>query len=325
MVLQGERSHSSGDALICVQKGDCGASRIGSVEMGDIGIPPHVPCVRNFIPEFGIPAVLFKLQPVAVAVRSVIRSAHHAREASLPHPVGGFCLQSVVRAIPCGHVCFHAVILHLAGHDVDHAAHCVRAIQHGSWPPQNFHPFCQERLVSVSDGMPEQPHVLGMPVDKHHQPTGTAAHASQGNATGRPVGSAEPHDAPLCGEQPRHLFRQHRYQRRLVRLLDGLPVDDRNSQGQMPDVCFIPGAGHHHLVHRIIPSHMRGVGLRKATCCQEAGSQCRKNQFFSHYDNISWDDSGCKNRGNLPFLLYTDCGFAYLFYRLLTAARSKIA
>ena len=98
--------------------------------MCDVDISVNIPCIRNVIPEFGITAVLLEVHIVTVSVRAVVRAADHTREPPFPDPVGQFGLQCVVGAVTDICVCIHAICLHLAGDDVDHAAHGVRPIEH---------------------------------------------------------------------------------------------------------------------------------------------------------------------------------------------------
>ena len=121
--------------------------------------------------------------------------------------------------------------------------------------------------------MPEQPHVLRMSVDQHHQATRAAAHAAQGNPAGSPVGDTEAHHAARGGEQTRDLLRQDGEQRGFMRLFDLHTVHDRDRHGQMADIRLVAGAGNDHFVQCIISGDVRTVCLRLSREREEGGGQ----------------------------------------------------
>ena len=97
--------------------------------------------------------------------------------------------------------------------------------------------------------MAHQSHVLRVAVDEHQQAgRGAAADAAQAHASGCAGRHAVSHDATAGGEEAGHLFGQGGQYGGLVVTFQLLPVHDGDGHGQVSDVCFIAGAGHHHLV-----------------------------------------------------------------------------
>lgn len=181
---------------------------------------------------------------------------------------------------------FHPVLVHPARHDIDDATHGVRAVQHRSGAAHDFDPVGQHRLVGIGNGMPHQPHVLGMAVDQHQQTRcGTSADTAQRHLPGSPARNAVPHDAASRNEQSRNLLGQRRQQRRLESLDDLLPSDDGNGHRQMPDVGFMPGSRDHDLPDRVgfpVTQAVGGLGPQGAHG-DDTAQQQQDKQFRLHF------------------------------------------
>ena len=201
-----------------------------------------------------------------MTVGAVVRAGHRAGEASGPNLVRDLGFDRVVGAVSGVEVGFDPVFVHPARHDVDDAAHGVRAVQYRSGAAHYLDPVGQHRLVGVGDRMPHQPHVLGMAVDQHQQSRrGGSADAAQRHLPGSPARNTVSHDTASRDEQPRDLFGQRRKQRRPESLGDLLPPDDGDGHRQMPDVGFMPGPRDYDLSD--------GVGLSAAQAVGGLGPQ----------------------------------------------------
>ena len=73
-------------------------------------------------------------------VGTVVRAGDNTAETPFPDAVGNFRLQCVVGAVADLRMGLNPVFLHLAGYDIDNAAHSVRAIQHRGRTAKHFHP-----------------------------------------------------------------------------------------------------------------------------------------------------------------------------------------
>ena len=215
--------------------------------MGDVGIGADVPLFGEVVAELGISAELFKGEVGAVPVGAIVGKRRDGGKAADADAVGGFGFKRVVGAIARADIGADAVLVHAAGDDVDHAAHGVGAVKHGGRTAEHFYALSQEGLGGVGDGMPEEPHVLGMPVDEHHEPPGAAAKPAQGDAPGSPVGHAVSHDAARGNEQPGDLLGEDGEQRRLQALLNGFPSEDGDGEGEVADVGLVACAGDYDL------------------------------------------------------------------------------
>ena len=224
-----------------------------------------------------------------MAVRAVVRSCQRAAEAARLHAVRQLGLQRVVRTVARMQIGFHAVFGHLAGDDVDDAAHRVRAVEHRRRPPDHLDPFGQHRLIGVGDRMPHQPHVLRVAVDEHQQAgrrtSGLAAvaDAAQGHLPGGPRRHAVAHHAASGGEQPRNPRCERGQQRRLAVGLDPPAADDRDGHRQMPDVRLGPRAGDDHFADRVGRLPAQAVGRTRPERTQRCRSaQQKQGDLFFH-------------------------------------------
>ena len=168
MILQRKRSHAPRDSLVSVEQQCTNRPRIGSIEMCHVHVAPHVPMVGHLVSQLGIAAILFKPHVIPMPVGTVIGTGYHARKPSLADTVGQFRFQDIIRTVTRMQMGVYPVFLHLPRHDVDHAAHSVRAVQHRSGAPQHFHPFGQERLVGIGYRMTENAGILRMAVNQDH-------------------------------------------------------------------------------------------------------------------------------------------------------------
>ena len=186
VVAQRERSHAAGNALFVVENGRRHGSRILGVEMREVHIGINIPLPGNLIIQLGIAAVLLEAHVPAMSVGAIIGPRHRTGETPVFQLVRGFGLQRVVGAVTGVNIGFHAVLDHFSRHDIDYAAHGVRTVQHRSGAAHDFDPVGQHRLIGIGNGMPHQPHVLGMAVDQHQQTRcGTSADTAQRHLSGR--------------------------------------------------------------------------------------------------------------------------------------------
>ena len=153
MVFESERSHAARDAGVIVYVRITGLARIGGLELRDVYIAPQFPGIVEVISQLGIAAVLFKLHIVAMPVGTVVRAGDNTAETPFPDAVGNFRLQCVVGAVADLCMGLNPVFLHLAGYDIDNAAHSVRAIQHRGRAAKHFHPVGQHGLIGIGNGM----------------------------------------------------------------------------------------------------------------------------------------------------------------------------
>ena len=214
-----------------------------------------------------------------MAVGTVVRTAHHAGEAAGLDAVGEFGLQRVVGAVGGVERRFDSLLLHLAGDDVDDAAHGVGAVEHRCRTAQHFDALGQHRLVGVGNGVAHQSHVLRMAVDQHHKSgggqsgLGCSAYAAQRELACRTRRHAVAHDAAAGGEESRHLFGQQGQQRLFMALFDLPAVDRRYGHRQVADVGAVAGARDNDAVDGMRPLVGLGCG-----CFGRQGSPGRKRQ-----------------------------------------------
>ena len=167
VILQHGRRHAARDARIVVRQGGEGLAGVGGVEVRHVHVAPQAPVLCQVIRQLGIAAVLLESHVRSVSVGAVVGEGGRAAEASLAHAVDPLGLHRAVGACTQVDVRPYPVLVHLAGDDVDDAAHGVGAVEHGGRPAQHFDALGQHRLVGVGDGVAEEAHVLRMPVDEH--------------------------------------------------------------------------------------------------------------------------------------------------------------
>ena len=259
VVLEGEGGHAAGDALVCILEGFAEAPGLGGVEVGDVHICPHVPMRGEFISQLGVSAVLLESQVAAVSVGAVVGEGEYAGEFAGMDAVGELGFQGVPGAVADAGIGADALLVHPAGDDIDHTSHGIGAVEDGCRSPKDFHPFSHEGLGSVGNGVPEEPHVLRVPVDKHHEAGGGAAQAAEGDAPGCAVGDPVAHDAAGGDEEPGHLFREYGQKGGLQALFYLLPPDDGNGEGEVADVGGVARAGDNYLFDVVMPRDGEGV------------------------------------------------------------------
>ena len=285
VVAQSERCHAAGDVLAVVENGRRDGARVLGIEMREVHVGVNVPPFRDPVTQLGVTAVLLESHVPAMAVGAVVRAGHRTGETSGPNLVRDLGFQRVVGAVTGMEVGFDPVFVYLARHDIDDAAHGVRAVQHRSGAAHDLDPVGQHRLIGVGDRMPHQPHVLGMPVDQHQQPRrGASADAAQRHLPGGPARNAVSHDAASRDEQSRNPLGQRRQQRRPESLGDLLPSDDGDGHRQVPDVGFMPGSRDHDLSDRVGFRIAQAVGsLRpQGAYRDDAARQQQDKQFVLH-------------------------------------------
>ena len=252
VVAQCERRHAARNTLSVVENGRRNGTRIPGVEMRKVHVGVEIPRLGNPVAQLGVTAVLLEAHVPAMPVGAVVRAGYRTRKTSCPNLIRNLGFERIVGAVTGMEVGFHPVLVHAARHDIDDAAHGVRAVQHRSGAAHDLDPVGQHRLVGVGDRMPHQPHVLGMSVDQHQQSRrGTSADAAQRHLSGGSARNAVSHDAASRDEQSRNLLGQRRQQRRPESLGDLLPPDDGNGHRQVSDVGFMPGSGDHDLPDRV--------------------------------------------------------------------------
>jgi len=116
------------------------------------------------------------------------------------------------------------ILVHFAGHDIYYTTHGIRTVEYRCRTTQYLHPVGQKRLVGIGNRVPENAGILWVPINKNHQAGIAAAQSAQGDTACRSVRDTVAHHAARSGEQPRNLFREHREQGGLHRLLDSSPV-----------------------------------------------------------------------------------------------------
>ena len=166
-VFQSKRSHAACNARVIIKNRCTDSSRIGSIEMCQVQIGRYVPAVIQFITQPRISPILLKFHIGTMTVCPVIRSGDNAVETSFFYLVGSFGHPCVIRTISQSDSGSHSVFPLPAGYDVDYSTHGIRAIKYGCGAAHNFHFLGQHRLVSISNGMSHQSHVLGMPVNQY--------------------------------------------------------------------------------------------------------------------------------------------------------------
>ena len=161
---------------------------------------------REVITQLEVSAVLLKTETRTVVVATAILSGNNAVKPTLPDAVGELSLERAVRAGAETDVGLHAVLTHLARHDVDHTAHGVGAVEHRGGAAQHLHPLGHHRLVRVAYGVAEDALVLRMAVDEHHHAARRAAKSAQADAPGGTVAHGVTHHGARRYEQSGHLL-----------------------------------------------------------------------------------------------------------------------
>ena len=119
-------------------------------------------------------------------------------------------LRSWLLAVTAGtevDMCPHAVALHLAGDDVQHAAHRIAPVEHRGGSAQHLHPFGHHRLVTVADRVTVDAVVLRMAVDEYQQLAAARSDAAQADASGGSRRYPVAHHGARGDEQSRYLLR----------------------------------------------------------------------------------------------------------------------
>ncbi len=91
-VFYGNRGHTAGDTLVCVDHRVGYLTRLRSVEVGDIYVAADIPIGRKFITQFGISPVLLESHISAMSVGSVVRTAYQAGKSAFSNAVRDFAL-----------------------------------------------------------------------------------------------------------------------------------------------------------------------------------------------------------------------------------------
>ena len=77
----------------------------------------------ELISQLQVAAQLLKAHIGTMTIRAVVCSARRGGELATLEAVGEGCLQGVVRAVANLNLVLYAILLHLAGGDVNHATH----------------------------------------------------------------------------------------------------------------------------------------------------------------------------------------------------------
>ena len=156
--------------------------------------------------------------PVAVTVASVELPSHRSREPPLAHAGGKVELLGGERAEHSARTPRHSLLALATRDDVDRPAHGVRAVEQRRRPLHHLDALHTVGHIRVGERMSENAGPLRLPVD-HEQHLVALAHAAYVDRPRASARDAVAREAAFADEQPRHLRRQHRKQRRLRGLL----------------------------------------------------------------------------------------------------------
>ena len=115
--------------------------------MCDVAIHISAPVLAQVIAQLHHAAILLKAHAGTVVVCALILRCYGRGEPTASHLVGCLSLNGTPAAGTQVYVGSHAVLFHLTRHDVQHAAHSVRAIEHGGWTTEHLHALCHQCLV----------------------------------------------------------------------------------------------------------------------------------------------------------------------------------
>ena len=250
VVLYCRRHHATGNPLVGIVHRIVRGSRIAAVEMGDVSINVSIPVLREVVAQFQIAAILLKAHARTMVVGTIVLRCYSRRELAAANLVGGFSLNGAVTAGPQVDMGLHAILVHRACDDVEHAAHSIRAVEYGGRTAQYFHTVGHQGLIAVADGVAINALILRMPVDKHQQLACTARDTAQVDATRSSCRYAVTHHRAAGDKESRHLLHHRRQYRRLMLLGQRLSPDDRHCHRQMAHIGGIAGARHQHFLQR---------------------------------------------------------------------------
>ena len=123
-----------------------------------------------------------------MVVCSVILCCHGAAETPCTHLVRSLRLYGAIAAGTEADVRLHrrwgVIAANRARHDIQHAAHGIRTIEHRGRSAQYLHTVGQQRLVAVRDRVAENTLILWMAVNQYKQLSCPASHAAHVDAAG---------------------------------------------------------------------------------------------------------------------------------------------
>ena len=159
-----------------------------------------------------------------VAIGTVVVEGDKAAEVADIVAVVHHVFLGIVRAIHDTGLRAASFLLMMAGDDVDHPSHRVRAIHQGARASDHFHAFDVGSHVGVGQGMSEDPRPLRLSVEEHEYFV-SLSHPADVDGSGRPVVHPEAGDPFLGDEQSGDTLREYRKECRLAAGFDLLPVD----------------------------------------------------------------------------------------------------
>ena len=141
-------------------------SRIVEVEIGEVEVGRYLPMVRYLISNFYKVGNLLETRIIAVTVGALVVCAKHCREFAILYACHSLQLCCAV-ASAREHKFSLDAVFRLAGNDVDHSAHSVRAVKQRRRSAEHLHLVGHECLVCVGDWVTHQSCILRLTVDKH--------------------------------------------------------------------------------------------------------------------------------------------------------------
>ena len=239
--------HATGDILVGLLERTGHRAGVGSVEVGDVGRQAGGPVLAEVIAQVQKAAILLKTHVGPMVVCPAVLRRHGTAEASLPHLVRGFGLHRAVAARPHVELGAHAIVVHPSRHDVHHAAHGIRAIEHRGGAADHLYAVGHHGLIGIADGMVEDVGILWMAIDEH-QHARAAREATQVERAAATATDAIAHDATAVDEQARHLLRQCGQDALLMVLSQLLTRDHGHVHGQTAHCGGMTRPRHHHFL-----------------------------------------------------------------------------
>ncbi len=251
------------DPLAGLQQGTVGGAGIGGGVVGEVGVGRDLPLRTDVVAELDLTAVLVEAHVGTVVVGARALQRDDAPEASLAQTAGGVGLDGAVGAGAEVDVGPDAVAEHLAGDDVEDAAHGIGTVEHGGGTAQHLHALGEHGLVEVGGAVAEEALILGHAVDEHHEAAAGTADAAQGDGAGGAVADAVAEDATAGDEEAGHLLREGGQDVLLLVLGERGVVHGGDRHGHVAEVALLACAGDHHVGER--------VGQDDEEGCEEAG------------------------------------------------------
>ena len=149
----------------------------------------------------------FGVRPMPVG--TVVVDRYKTTEVSYIIAIIQHIFLSVIRAIHDTGLCTAAFPLMVAGNNIHHPSHRIRAIHQRTGTTNNFYPFHIRSDISVRKGMSEDTCPLRLSI-KQHQHLVTLAYSTDIHCPGRTIIHPEPGYPLLCHKQSRNALRKNR-------------------------------------------------------------------------------------------------------------------